>query len=165
MHIYARSCMFVQASCVFRACQGPEMPMRKPPKCNENVKSPKKMAAGATGSIAAARAVSADRRFAKGACFSASADAGISYGAEPHSTCASRLRLRRSPHGGRTPSKCPVRGTRPLPFFGFLGLELSSQVQQLIEEDFKRGSPAEAFAWAKINLVSKSIEEGGNKGF
>ena len=43
-------------------------------------------------------------------------------------------------------------------------LELSSQVQQLIEENFKRGSPGEAFAWAKINLASKGIEERGIKG-
>ena len=38
-------------------------------------------------------------------------------------------------------------------------------MQQLIEENFKRRSPAEAFARAKINLVDKDIEERGIKGF
>ena len=46
----------------------------------------------------------------------------------------------------------------------FICLELSSQVQQLIEENFKGRSPAEAFARAKINLVGKGIEERGIKG-
>lgn len=41
---------------------------------------------------------------------------------------------------------------------------LNFQVQQLIEENFKRRSPAEAFARAKINLVGKGIEERGIKG-
>ena len=46
----------------------------------------------------------------------------------------------------------------------FFCLELSSQVQQLIEENHKRRSPAEAFARAKKNLVGKGIEERGIKG-
>ena len=41
----------------------------------------------------------------------------------------------------------------------FLYLELSSQVQQLIEKDFKGRSPSEAFARSKIDLVGKSGEE------
>ena len=38
-------------------------------------------------------------------------------------------------------------------------LELSSQVQQLIEENFKGRSPAEAFARTKIDFVGKGSEE------
>ena len=40
-------------------------------------------------------------------------------------------------------------------------LELSSQVQQLIEENFKRRSPAEAFTGTKIDLAGKGGEESG----
>ena len=43
----------------------------------------------------------------------------------------------------------------------FFGLELSSQVQQLIEENFKGRSPAEAFTGAKIDLTGKGGEESG----
>lgn len=45
---------------------------------------------------------------------------------------------------------------RQLPFSLFLYLELSSQVQQRIEENLKRGLPAEAFA--------RSTVEFGNEG-
>ena len=44
------------------------------------------------------------------------------------------------------------------------GLELSSQVQQLIEENFKGRSPAETFAGTKIDLVGKGGKERGIKG-
>ena len=40
-------------------------------------------------------------------------------------------------------------------------LELSSQVQQLVEENFKGRSPAEAFTGAKIDLTGKGGEESG----
>ena len=40
-------------------------------------------------------------------------------------------------------------------------LELSSQVQQLIEENFKGKSPAEAFTGTKIDLAGKGSEESG----
>ena len=43
----------------------------------------------------------------------------------------------------------------------FIILELSSQVQQLIEENFKGGSPAEAFTGTKIDLAGKGSEESG----
>lgn len=42
-----------------------------------------------------------------------------------------------------------------------LYLDLSSQVQQLIEENLKGRSPAEAFARTKIHLAGKSGEESG----
>ena len=41
----------------------------------------------------------------------------------------------------------------------FLCLELSSEVQRLIEKDFKRRSPAETLAGTKIDLVGKGDEE------
>ena len=40
-------------------------------------------------------------------------------------------------------------------------LELSSQVQQLVEENFKGRSPAEAFTGTKIDLAGKGGEESG----
>ena len=43
----------------------------------------------------------------------------------------------------------------------FFYLELSSQVQQLVEENFKGRSPAEAFTGAKIDLTGKGGEESG----
>ena len=46
----------------------------------------------------------------------------------------------------------------------FFALELSSQVQQLIEENFKRRSPTETFAGTKIDLVGKGGEERRIKG-
>ena len=40
-------------------------------------------------------------------------------------------------------------------------LELSSQVQQLVEENFKGRSPAETFTGTKIDLTGKGGEESG----
>ena len=45
----------------------------------------------------------------------------------------------------------------------FFCLELSSQVQHLIEKDFKGRSPTKAFARTQIDLVSEGREEGGIK--
>ena len=41
----------------------------------------------------------------------------------------------------------------------FVYLELSSQVQQLIEENFKGRSPTETFTGTKVDLVGKGSEE------
>lgn len=42
----------------------------------------------------------------------------------------------------------------------FIGLELSSQVQQQIEKDFKGSSPCKAFTRTEIDLIREEREEG-----
>ena len=54
-----------------------------------------------------------------------------------------------------------LSGTRRTVFPELFALELSSQVQQLVEENFKGRSPAEAFTGAKIDLTGKCGEESG----
>ena len=42
----------------------------------------------------------------------------------------------------------------------FFDLELSSQVQQRIEENLKRGLPAEAFAWTTVEFGNEGRYDG-----